>query len=336
MRLAFPILVFVSFGAAQTMPTTTQVGGCAILEVRKSNLTGPSLQEYCSHFAAPPNLDWALGSMSDALDLAEKSICGRIGCATDGRYVRFLIVNTTDTNAYTRHSADLKYIDIGFTLGMVQFIDAASRGVLGNGVQIANGGDWKKNHEGLLKWLDQMNDRGGEVCTQGVDMPPVPDTQKVNISSQQAVGLMRAMDVAAYDFLILHELAHILKGASCGSKGDIGDIEQACDDIALNWFLKQGSAPTMVVGTFASIGAYESLQGPLLSESHSTPPATILTSIFPGRDWSDRAIHISSEWRAFCLKNPQSKSCSDFKDQVQLMVEYATAPVPDACKLQSQ
>jgi hypothetical protein len=336
MRVAIFVIVFGTFGAAQATPTTATVGGCATLVARNPQLGGPALQEYCSHFADPPSLEWALDSMSAALDLAEEAICGHAKCATGDRYLRFIIVNTTDTNAYSSRSPDLKHIDIAFTLGMVQFVDAVSRGTLENIGQMANGEDWKKNHAGLLKWFDQMFDRGGETCSQGLEMPSIPNLQKINIDQQKAIALMRAMNIAAYEFIILHELAHTLKGSSCGSKGDISDIEQACDDVALGWFLPQGSAPTMIVGTFAAIGMYESLQEPLLSETHVGPPSKLLTSIFPGRDWSDRAIHISSEWVNFCRKDSKSKSCADFKDQNSLMIEFSTAPAPDACKLKSQ
>ncbi len=143
-----------------------------------------------------------------------EEICGKIGCASGTKNVRFIIENRTDPEA--RIASSNEELDIVVTYAMMQLTDGASRGVLKEFYDLATNG--QVGPGSMTNWLRSTSSGlGGAACQAGLPTPSFPNPNALGETQDQLASQMEQLSASVLEFIFLHELAHQNKRRSLWS-----------------------------------------------------------------------------------------------------------------------
>lgn len=328
-------LLCLSYGptsSAQGLNSQT-IGSCLILKLRGNPTNGPVI-DFCAHSSVaantPSNTEtlygWVGPQIGYAFDQAERAQCGYVGCLGDVTVTVAIFPQLLANAAVVRNQNDLGIL---FNTQLVDFIDAAARSFCSDALKITS---HQPAQGGYADWMTAMENLGGHACAYSV---PAPATTNV---SQQDMLSEWAYASAAYQFILAHELSHLLTpNYQCRYSGsDSLGIEKACDAIATDKLLRAPQTtfmPVVPVGFMMAMESYERLTGPLYRNRllYAGAPTTF-QEMFPARDWKSRAQQMTQQWAAFCATGASTPICPNgYQEVVKLANSMTTVALPDPC-----
>ncbi len=300
-----------------------------VVDLRNPTTVSDHLRDHCLGLQSWMQLAWKEPIARMDYDMAEKAICGQIGCASGKKHVRFILENRTNPEARIASTGD--ELDIVLSYAMMQLMDGASRGVLKEIYDLTT--DGKSGLGSMTNWLDKTSsERGGAACQAGFPMPYIPDPNALGETQDQLALQMEQLSASVLEFIFLHELAHQMKGVECGALGATKtQQEMACDRFASRWLLDVKVAPVAVIAWMRAFDEYIQIQDPLLRKASDNQT---FRSMFPAMNWKDRANALNAAWHQRCdnaSTDLTTGACANFPFLNQMAQHWISSPEPKAC-----
>jgi len=324
---------------ANASPPIVQRGGCLIADVR----TGPAPSRvplaFCDKYPAADPRGISLSASSSflvprlaaAIDIAEKRLCGAIGCAIKpGTSLRLIYYADHSVQAYT--ASDAQSVTILISAALVDSMLSTVTSLIDDLASI--GGSPVTDGTPLRKWLEEIASFSGKTCPSRF-RPPFG-----HLTAEYVNEVVAVFALAMYTFAMSHELAHIKWGAACETPAgaDSPTIELACDRLATNHNDRDeyGAPVGFIIAWMVVLNHLEGLLGdsarnlgPLASLKHDGPP---LLTFFPARNWTTRGNALLAEWERICVARKGDPEWCPSRAAKAYMNEILALPRPKPCQ----
>lgn len=231
--------------------------------------------------------------------MAQKYLCGDFSCSTEPNNVTLSIIHEAFPNASLVPLEGTGHSIFIVTTGLIEIItQTISATVLHavksyNTIQNVNSQNYLPDGLAFPEWINLIRCANDVSQTRRGGIKPSNEARElINISSMQEVEL--------WTFFFIHELSHMYKGQSCGVETDTIDpveIEKLCDQRAYSHIPTtfKKLLPVNLINWMVTMHYSDKV----VEKEHYNVKATGkgLTSLYPARNWLQRARGIVNLWK---------------------------------------
>jgi len=317
------------------LPRSEAIGGCLIIYLvdtaSATDLYGPCSAQSLTGIPgatgfqqriAPELVPVALNAIVGAV----QAYCGvSTNCLPASTRLRLYVVPDALPNAWSDSGRvrNTLTINVAVTTSLVTVVSSVAHTVTLDAIAAEQ---HHRSDLGLDTWLDSLDAHAAGPCRDSV---AIPSTAVPHLTVDQITAEYRLL-VITYEFLLAHELAHLIVGPTCGAISAGARAEAACDSIAIDRMMRTNNttaAPLPAI-TLVAIRHYDAIAAPF---SRIGEHASGYDAFFALRDWLPRATAINREWLRDCASQGGSAACIGGKATASWVQHFIARPVHATC-----